>query len=55
MICQVSRENDRYMVGDCFSLTGMKPNALCGCVAGRCTFFVPSPENSGRAATPDAK
>ena len=53
--CFSTRESDRYIVGDCFFMTGMKPNALCGCVAGRCTFFVPSSGKSGRAAAPNPK
>lgn len=41
--CFSTRELDRTISGDCFYRSGMKPHALCGCVAGRCTFFVPGP------------
>jgi hypothetical protein len=41
--CFSTRESDRYISGDCFFPSGMKPNALCGCVAGQCTFFVQAP------------
>jgi hypothetical protein len=41
--CFSTRESDRHISGDCFSIAGMKPNALCGCVAGSCTFFTQSP------------
>ncbi len=41
--CFSTRERDRYIMGDCFSPFGMKHNALCGCVAGQCTFFTQSP------------
>jgi hypothetical protein len=37
--CYSTRERDRYFSGDCFFPSGMKPGALCGCVAGRCIFF----------------
>jgi hypothetical protein len=41
--CFSTREIDRSISGDCFYSSGMKANALCGCVSGRCTFFVPGP------------
>jgi hypothetical protein len=42
--CYSTRELDRYIdAGSCFAITGMKPNALCGCVAGQCTFFTQTP------------
>jgi hypothetical protein len=43
--CFSTRESDRYINGGaCFFFSGMKPKALCGCVAGQCTFFVQTPE-----------
>jgi hypothetical protein len=41
--CFSTRESDRFIAGDCFAINGMKPNALCGCVAGQCRFFVQTP------------
>jgi hypothetical protein len=42
--CFSTRGSDQYIkVGGCFSMSGMKPNALCGCVAGQCNFFVQGP------------
>ena len=32
-----------FVIGSCFTFSGMKPNALCGCVAGQCTFFTQPP------------
>jgi len=41
--CVSTRESRGIILLGCFSVSGMKPNSLCGCVAGQCTFFVQGP------------